>query len=77
MTNGERKFCEYKAGMSGHFFTSLFECMCHADKSNLGKLRTAFPEEVEAHYRYHNEEGYWQNLKAEWELNKIGMFGGL
>jgi hypothetical protein len=77
MTSGERKLCEYKAGMTGHFFTSLFECMCYADRENLGKLGTAFPEEVEAYYRYHNEDGYWQKLEAEWNAKKSEMFKGL
>jgi hypothetical protein len=39
VNNGERKFVEYMYGLSGNFYTSLFNAMQVADSDNLDKLK--------------------------------------
>ena len=36
--------------------------MCSADRANLGRLRRAFPDDVEAFVRFSREEGYWEDV---------------
>jgi hypothetical protein len=70
MNQGERHLVDWQHGMSGSFFTKLFECMASADPWNLDRMRLAFPEEADAMYRYKNEEGYWEALEAETLLRR-------
>jgi len=67
LTKGEIKFCEYQRGMTGSFFTKLFEAMTVSDGENLEKLKKAFPEEVASYIRYRDEDGYWPWLKKTYE----------
>ena len=63
-TVGEKKFYEFKKGMSGVFYKALFEAGFKADPENLQKLAAGFPDEMAALYRFKSEDGYWENLCA-------------
>ncbi len=67
MNQGERKLFEFLQGMSGSFYTRLFQAIQVADGVNTEKLRTGFPEEVEAHVRYVTEDGYASNLEKRYK----------
>lgn len=74
VTSGERHLFEWHKGMSGSFFTALFELFAKADNTNLSLLAKAYPSEVKAFCRYREEPGYWkdvQNRYTEWiEANR-------
>ena len=46
-TAGEKAVIKFQFNMWGHFYTSLFETLQHADFINMEKLRKGFPDEVE------------------------------
>lgn len=66
MNNGEQKFCEFKIGFTGSFFSNLIKTEMIADTTNMELLSRGFPELTEAIRRYQNEDGYWQKLCEEW-----------
>lgn len=61
VTPEEKKFIEYKIGLSGSFMTALYEAYFRADSQNRQKLQTAFPE-LEVAYHYSNTPNYWIDL---------------
>ncbi len=65
LNRGERKLKEYLAGMSGGFYTSLFDAAFKADSVNLSRLGEGFLEEAKAVYRYKNEPGYANSLESK------------
>jgi len=66
MNNGEKKLCEWQAGMTGDFYTMLINAAMRADTGNAAKLTAGFPELMEAINSYKNESGYYQKLADEW-----------
>ena len=56
LTEGERYILKWQYKQLGSFYTSLIECMTHADHQNLGKLALAFPSIVEAFKRYRDAD---------------------
>ncbi len=67
MNIGERKLCEFKHGMSGSFYRSLFETIFLADNVNSYALQKGFKQEVDAVLKYRNETGYWDKLENEFK----------
>lgn len=68
MNEGERHLVEFEQGMSGSFFTYLFQAIFKADSINTARLALSFPEEVQAVSRFKNEDGYWEKLQKEYKL---------
>lgn len=66
---GVRHLFETQHGMSGSFYTKLFDAMMSADGYNLQRFRASFPEETEAVYRFKNEADYWQKVEAAYYHN--------
>lgn len=58
---------DWDSGRAGSFFSSLFECMSHADASNLARLGEGFPEEVEVFKKYRYQTGYFNELSAKYK----------
>ena len=59
--NGFDKYLEFQFGMTGSFYTALFQAIQQADESNLHRLAQGFPEEVEA-YKVWSRQGQRQFL---------------
>jgi hypothetical protein len=68
MNQGEQRLVEFRFGGASGFFILLFQIMTRADTDNLEKLGKGFPEEVEAYNRFRTEDGYWQELLTEYNL---------
>lgn len=66
MNVGEQRLMDFLNDLSGSFFHALFNAAFKADMSNFAKLEKGFPEEMQAVYRYQNEEGYYEKLKKEY-----------
>lgn len=66
ITSGERHLFEWQRGMSGSFFTALFELFAKADNYNLSRLENAYPSEVAAFQRYRSEPGYWDDVQSRY-----------
>jgi len=47
--NGFDKYLEFQFGLTGSFYTALFQAIHQADEGNLHRLAQGFPEEVEAY----------------------------
>lgn len=65
LTRGEIKFIEYQLGMTGAFYTGLFELFWKADRFNSDRLMLAFPEEIEAAWKFSNEPDWWENISKK------------
>lgn len=61
-----RKFVEYRLGLSGSFYTNLFEAYFKADCENKNKLESVFPELIHASF-WQTVEGYHEAIR-EWAL---------
>ncbi len=68
MNDGEKRLVEFHKGISGSFFSFLFNAIFKADSENMAKLKLAFPQEVEAVRRFRSEDNYWQTLEQEYML---------
>lgn len=71
MNPGEKLLCEWQLRMTGGFFTKLFELMTVADDQNFARLSAGFPLEAQALWRFKNEDGYWPQLLAEYNLTRV------
>ena len=72
MNDGERRLCEFQRGFmdQGSFFGLIFRAAAKADSGNRWKLQQAFPEEVNAMFRWMNEDGYAEKLCLEFDGGK-------
>ena len=69
MNIGERRNCEFQRCQMDEtsFFYFLFRAIYKSDMQNRGRLKLAFPEEVEAVNRWQREDGYAQAIMAEFD----------
>ena len=65
LNQGEIKFLQYQLGISGGFYTGLFDLYWKADRVNKGLLMMTWPQEMEAAERYAGEDGYWEALQKK------------
>ncbi len=68
ITRGEQHLYDWQYGTAGHFITHLMECISRADRTNTKLLKLSYPEHVEAYDKYHNEAGYWTDLKTRMKV---------
>lgn len=64
---GVKHLVEVQHGISGSFYTKLFDAMMSADYHNLQRFRASFPEETEAVYRFKNESDYWDKAEKAYQ----------
>ena len=62
LTESEIHLFDRQCRNTNSFFNRLYDLMCSADRANLGRLRRAFPDDVEAFVRFSREEGYWEDV---------------
>lgn len=59
---------KWQEGSFGSFFNALFKAISLADSTNIEKLFTAFPDEVEAVYRWRHEPAFADRVRAKFNL---------
>lgn len=68
LNEGEQSLYRWQYHITGDFEAALWDAIRQADSSNLGRLRKAFPEHVQAYQNYSHQRGWWAELKER--MNK-------
>lgn len=63
---------QYHGEGLSHFQWALIDIVKHADSGNLAKLKTGFPDEVEAYDSYTHTAGWWTDVQEK--ARKLGKF---
>lgn len=60
-----------RSGEFGHFKEALINLLVRANKKELDKLATIYPNEVQAYVSYRNIPGWWEKLEEKVEKIKV------
>lgn len=71
---GDQHLCEWRYGMSSHFYSVLFAAMVAASETEINQIALGFPEEVDAYKRYQTQKGFWNQIEAEWKASWPGLY---
>jgi hypothetical protein len=71
---GDKHLCEWRYGMSSHFYSVLFVAMVAASETEINQIGLGFPEEVDAYKRYQQQRGFFQQIEAEWKASWPSLY---
>lgn len=75
ISDGERRLCEWRYGMTPRFYCGLFAMMVVATETEIDLLSRGFPSEVDAFRRMQTQTDYWPRIENDWRAQWPTLYG--